>query len=181
MRSLFAISESSWRKACGIMAIAPLFVLALTTKASAQITVSSPAFQAGGMIPAQFTCKGANQNPPLQFGGIPKEAKSLVLIIDDPDAPGGLFTHWLVWNIGPATTQFVGNSVPTGAAQGTNDFGQRGYGGPCPPSDTHRYYFRVFALDRKLDLKSGANRAALERALKNHILARGELMARCSP
>ena len=146
----------------------------------AQITVSSPAFQAGGTIPGQFTCKGANRNPPLQFHGIPKEAKSLVLIIDDPDAPGGLFTHWLVWNIGPATTQLGGNSVPTGAAQGTNDFGQRGYGGPCPPSGTHRYYFRVFALDQKLDLESGAKRAALELALKNHILARGELMARFS-
>jgi Raf kinase inhibitor-like YbhB/YbcL family protein len=162
------------------MAIGSLFVLALTSNASAQITVRSPAFQAGSMIPAQFTCKGANQNPPLQFRGIPKEAKSLVLIMDDPDAPGRLFTHWLVWNIGPATTQLGEDSVPAGAAQGTNDFGQRGYGGPCPPSGTHRYYFRVFALDRKLDLKSGTNRAALDHALKNHILARGELMGRCS-
>ena len=146
----------------------------------AQITITSPAFKAGGTIPPTFTCKGANQNPPLQFGGIPKEAKSLALIIDDPDAPGGLFTHWLVWNIGPANTQLGENSVPAGAAQGMNDFGRIGYGGPCPPSGTHRYYFRLFALDQKIDLSPGAKRGALEQALKGHILARGELMARFS-
>lgn len=175
------MSESFWMKTYGITAVGFLSVLAMTAFAASQITVSSRALQAGGTIPAEFTCKGENQNPPLQFRGIPKEAKSLVLIIDDPDAPGGLFTHWLVWNIDPATTQLGGNSIPAGAAQGTNDFGTRGYGGPCPPSGTHRYYFRVFALDQKLDLGSGAKRAALDQALKTHIIARGELMARCSP
>ncbi|MGH8094162.1 MAG: YbhB/YbcL family Raf kinase inhibitor-like protein [Chthoniobacterales bacterium] len=154
--------------------------LAIAQTADPQITISSPAFKADGTIPARFTCKGANQNPPLQFRGIPKAAKSLVLIVDDPDAPGGLFTHWLVWNIAPVETQFRENSVPTGAVQGTNDFGQAGYGGPCPPSGTHRYYFRLLALDQGLDLKPGAKRAGLERALKGHILARGELMARFS-
>ncbi len=152
---------------------------ALSATASAQINVSSPAFQSGGMIPTEFTCQGADRNPPLQFRGIPKAAKSLALIVDDPDAPGGLFTHWLVWNIDPGTTQISAQSVPNVAIEGTNDFGKRGYGGPCPPSGTHRYYFRVFALDQKMDLKSGAKRSALDRALKNHILARGELMARC--
>ena len=155
------------------------FAFALGATASGQINVSSSAFQAGAMIPAEFTCKGANLNPPLQFHGIPKEAKSLVLIVDDPDAPGGLFTHWLVWNIAPGTTQISARSVPNGAIEGTSDFGQRGYGGPCPPSGTHRYYFRVFALDQKIDLPAGAQRSALDRALKSHILARGELMARC--
>ena len=77
------------------------------------------------------------------------------MIVDDPDAPGGLFTHWLVWNIDPTTSQLGENSVPAGAAQGTNDFGRIGYGGPCPPAGTHRYYFRLFALDQKIDLKPG--------------------------
>src|SRR5574337_2088754 len=99
----------------------------------AQITITSPAFKAGGTIPVQFSCKGADQNPPLQFGGITTKAKSLALIIDDPDAPGRLFTHWLVWNIDPIVTQLGENSVPAGAVQGTNDFGGIGYGGPCPP------------------------------------------------
>jgi Raf kinase inhibitor-like YbhB/YbcL family protein len=163
-------------KTLGLIAIG----LAIAQTSPAQITVSSSAFQSGGTIPAQFTCKGGNLNPPLQFQGIPKEAKSLVLVVDDPDAPSGLFTHWIVWNIQPGSTQLGKNSIPIGAAQGTNDFGKIGYGGPCPPSGTHRYYFRLCALDRKLDLKSGAKRAAVDQALKNHVLARGELMARCS-
>jgi Raf kinase inhibitor-like YbhB/YbcL family protein len=153
---------------------------AIAQGAPSRINVSSAAFQGRGTIPDRFTCKGANTNPPLQFEGIPKNARSLVLIMDDPDAPGGLFNHWLVWNIAPATSQIAENSVPTGATQGTNDFGKTGYDGPCPPSGTHRYYFRVFALDQKLDLKSGAKRAALDRALHGHVVARGELMARCS-
>ena len=163
-----------------LQVIAAGFAFAFAANASAQINVSSAAFQAGGTIPARFTCKGANLNPPLQFQGIPKAAKSLVLIVDDPDAPGGLFTHWLIWNIDPGTTQLREKSVPVGAIEGTNDFGKRGYGGPCPPSGTHRYYFRVFALDQKMDLKSGAKRSAVDRALKDHVLARGELMARFS-
>ncbi len=154
-------------------------VFALSATALAQINVSSPAFQAGEMIPAEFTCKGADRSPPLQFRGVPKAAKSLALIVDDPDAPGGLFTHWLIWNIDPGTSQIGAQSVPTRAVEGTNDFGKRGYGGPCPPSGTHRYYFRLFALDQRMDLKSGAKRSAVDREFKNHILARGELMARC--
>jgi len=92
-----------------------------------------PSLPIDGTIPNQFTCKGANQIRRSSFHGIPKEAKSLVLIVDDPDAPGGLFTHWIVWNIEPATTHFGANSVRPAAAQGTNDFGKIGYGGPCPP------------------------------------------------
>jgi Raf kinase inhibitor-like YbhB/YbcL family protein len=147
---------------------------------SAQIVVTSSAFSSGGAIPAQFTCKGANHNPPLQLQGIPKSAKSLVLILDDPDAPGGTFNHWLMWNLDPTTSQIGERSEPAGAIQGTNDFGKAGYGGPCPPSGTHRYYFRIFALDRTLDLKAGARRPALEAAMKGHILGRSELMARFS-
>jgi Raf kinase inhibitor-like YbhB/YbcL family protein len=147
---------------------------------SATITVTSAAFSNGGKIPDRFTCKGADESPMLQFHGIPGSAKSLVLIVDDPDAPSGLFTHWLVWNIDPSMTEIAEKNVPTGAVQGTNDFGKIGYGGPCPPSGTHRYFFRVSSLDQKLNLKSGAKRSELDKAMQGHIVARGELMARYS-
>jgi Raf kinase inhibitor-like YbhB/YbcL family protein len=174
--------RANLRESSGIIVLGLVLAsIALTqTPAPAHIAVSSTAFQSGEKIPEQFTCKGANQNPPLRFQGIPSGAKSLALIVGDPDAPGGLFTHWLVWNIAPATTQIGGNSVPPAATQGTNDFGQPGYGGPCPPSGIHRYYFRLFALDRKLDLKAGAKRREIDQAIAGHVLARGELMVRCS-
>jgi Raf kinase inhibitor-like YbhB/YbcL family protein len=159
-----------------------LFSLAVARLAAGEsnITVSSSAFHSGENIPAQFTCKAANVNPPLEFQNIPNGAKSLALIVDDPDAPGGLFTHWLVWNIAPAAGQIAEKSVPPGAVQGTNGFGKPGYGGPCPPSGTHRYFFRFIALDRMLDLKSGAKRAGFDKAIAGHVLARGELMGRFS-
>jgi Raf kinase inhibitor-like YbhB/YbcL family protein len=144
----------------------------------ANITVTSRAFQSGGTIPDKFTCKGANQNPPLQFAGVPPGAKSLVLIVEDPDAPDGLFSHWLLWNIDPATTQIAEKSVPPGASQGQNNFGNSSYGGPCPPSGSHRYFFRLFALDRKVDLKPGAKRSALDKTMAGHVLGRGQLMGR---
>ena len=150
----------------------------LSMNAASSISVTTPAFQAGGDIPAKFSCNGANVNPELKINGIPGEAKSLVLIVDDPDAPRGLFTHWIVWNIDPKTTDIAENSAPAGGIQGTNDFGKRNYGGPCPPSGTHRYFFKVFALDTKLDLKPSARRAELDAAMRGHTLAQGELMAR---
>src|SRR5690348_3738062 len=112
--------------------VVPFCVLVAAISASAQIAVTSSAFAPGGAIPAQFTCKGANHNPPLQLEGIRKGAKSLVLIMDDPDAPGGTFNHWLIWNLDPTTSQIGERSEPAGAVQGTNDFGKIGYGGPCP-------------------------------------------------
>jgi Raf kinase inhibitor-like YbhB/YbcL family protein len=152
----------------------------LNMNAASSISVTTPAFQAGGDIPAKFTCNGANANPELKINGVPNEAKSLVLIVDDPDAPRGLFTHWIVWNIDPKTTDIGENSAPAGGVQGTNDFGKRNYGGPCPPSGTHRYFFKIFALDAKVDLKPSARRAELDGAMRGHILAQGELMARYS-
>jgi len=152
----------------------------LNMNAASSISVTTPAFQAGGDIPAKFTCNGANANPELKINGVPNEAKSLVLIVDDPDAPRGLFTHWIVWNIDPKTTDIGENSAPAGGVQGTNDFGKRNYGGPCPPSGTHRYFFKIFALDAKVDLKPSARRAELDAAMRGHILAQGELMARYS-
>ncbi|HKR53331.1 MAG TPA: YbhB/YbcL family Raf kinase inhibitor-like protein [Chthoniobacterales bacterium] len=152
----------------------------LDMNAAPSISVTTPAFQAGGDIPAKFTCNGANINPELKINGTPNEAKSLVLIVDDPDAPHGLFTHWILWNIDPKTTNIGENSAPVGGIQGTNDFGKRNYGGPCPPSGTHRYFFKIFALDTKLDLKPSARRAELDAAMRGHTLAQGELMGRYS-
>ncbi len=148
--------------------------------AASLISITSSAFQAGGDIPAKFTCNGANISPELHISGVPSEAKSLVLIVDDPDAPRGLFTHWIAWNIDPKTTRVGENSGPAGAVQGTNDFGKGNYGGPCPPSGTHRYFFKIFALDTKLELKASARRAELDAAMRGHVLAQGELMARYS-
>jgi Raf kinase inhibitor-like YbhB/YbcL family protein len=152
----------------------------LNMNAASSVSVTTPAFQAGGDIPAKFTCNGANVNAELKINGVPNEAKSLALVVDDPDAARGLFTHWIVWNIDPKTTDIGENSAPAGGVQGTNDFGKRSYGGPCPPSGTHRYFFKIFALDTKLDLKPSARRAELDAAMRGHTLAQGELMARYS-
>ena len=156
-----------------------LAAIALFAAAGTKMKITSSAFQEGGNIPSKFTCDGANTNPPLQIFDVPAEAKSLVLVMDDPDAPSGLFTHWAVWNISPQATAIAEGSTPKGV-QGTNDFGKSGYGGPCPPSGAHRYYFRVFALDRELDLRSGAKRSQLDAAMKGHVIAQGELMGRYS-
>ncbi len=142
--------------------------------------ITTTAFQEGGNIPSKFTCDGADANPPLRFEGVPAEAKSLALIVDDPDAPGGLFTHWLVWNIDPKTAAVEENGAPSNSVQGKNDFGKSGYGGPCPPSGTHRYFFKIFALDRQLDLAAGSKRAQLDAQMRGHIIAQGELMGRYS-
>ena len=146
----------------------------------AKMKITSSAFQEGGNIPSKFTCDGPDANPAVLFEGAPAEAESLALIVDDPDAPSGLFTHWLAWNIDPKTTEIAEGSSPSGAVQGKNDFGKSGYGGPCPPSGTHRYYFKIFALDRTLDLKSGAKRAEVDAAIRGHVIAQGELMGRYS-
>lgn len=145
----------------------------------ARVKVTSSVFQEGANIPSKFSCDGANSSPPLQISDVPSEAKSLVLIVDDPDAPSGLFTHWIVWNISPQTSTIAEGSVPKGV-QGISDFGKSGYGGPCPPSGTHRYYFKIFALDRELDLPFGARRGQLDAAIKGHVIAQGELMGRYS-
>ena len=164
--------------------IAGAFAIALAAMASiaaggAKMKITSSAFQEGANIPSQFTCDGAGTSPPLQIADIPSDAKSLALIVDDPDAPSGLFTHWMVWNIPPQTSAVGEGNTPKGV-QGTNDFGKSGYGGPCPPSGTHRYYFKIFALDRELDLPFGANRGQVDAAMKGHVVAQGELMGRYS-
>lgn len=155
--------------------------LAIVSFASggAKMKITSSAFQEGGNIPSKFTCDGGDTTPPLQIAEVPSGAKSLALVVDDPDAPSGLFTHWMVWNISPQTSAIAEASAPKGI-HGTNDFGKSGYGGPCPPSGTHRYYFKIFALDRELDLPPGTKRSQLDAAMKGHVVAQGELMGRYS-
>ncbi len=140
------------------------------------LTISSAAFPNNGTIPSKYTCDGADVSPPLTIGGVPKEAGSLALIVDDPDAPAGTWVHWVVWNIGPGTVEIPENSVPKGAVLGTNDFRKQAYGGPCPPSGTHRYFFKLFALDAPPSLKPGAAKARLEEAMKGHIVAQAEMI-----
>jgi len=164
-----------------IVAGALAIALAIVSFAAggAKMKITSPAFQEGGNIPSKFTCDSGNTSPPLQIADVPSGAKSLVLIADDPDAPSGLFTHWMAWNISPQTNAIAEGSAPKGV-HGTNDFGKSGYGGPCPPSGTHRYYFKIFALDRELDLPAGTKRTQLDAAMKGHVVAQGELMGRYS-
>lgn len=138
-----------------------------------ELTITSPAFESNKPIPSKYTCDGDNVNPLLNIKGIPEETKSLVLIVDDPDAPMGTWDHWIVWNI-PPTNKIEENSVP--GTEGLNDFRKHFYGGPCPPSGTHRYFFKIYALDTKLDLNPNSRKKDVEKAMKNHILAKGELV-----
>jgi hypothetical protein len=138
-----------------------------------QLKITSTAFKANELIPSKYTCEGENVNPPLAIEGIPGEAKSLALIVDDPDAPGGMWVHWVVWNI-PVTSSLSENSAP--GEQGVNDFKKNNYGGPCPPSGTHRYFFKVYALDSTLSLPKQTTKPHLEKAIRDHVLAQGELI-----
>jgi hypothetical protein len=136
--------------------------------------LQSAGFSQEGRIPEKYTCKGKNVSPPLLIQDVPPTAQSLVLICDDPDAPGKTFLHWLVWDMDPQRAEIPEATEPGTA--GTNDFGSAKYGGPCPPSGTHRYYFRLYALDSKLGLAPGASRREVERAMQGHVLAETELM-----
>jgi len=138
--------------------------------------LTSPAFDHEESIPAKYSCDGDNINPPLEIAGVPEAARSLALIMDDPDAPGGTFVHWTVWNISADTTSIAEDSVPDQAQEGMTSFGQAGYGGPCPPDGEHRYYFRVYALGGDIYLDSGAGKEDLEKAMEPYILDQAELM-----
>lgn len=141
--------------------------------------LTSTRFTEGGDIPPECTCDGRNASPDLQIQGVPAAAKSLVLIVDDPDAPKGTLTHWLLWNLRPDLKEILANSPPQDAVQGINYQGKRGYTGPCPPAGTHRYYFRLYALDiLPANLHAGADRAAVEKAVEGHILDKAVLMGR---
>lgn len=140
------------------------------------LTVTSPAFEAGKPIPTRFTCEGANVSPALQWTGLPAGAKSIAVIVDDPDAPVGTWNHWVLWNVPPTATGLEEGSHE--GVSGTSDFKRPGYGGPCPPKGhgAHRYFFKVFALDTTLDLPVATRRKALETAMKGHVSGKGELM-----
>lgn len=138
-----------------------------------QLTITSPVFENNRPIPKKYTCDGEDVNPPLNIEGIPVGTKSLVLIVDDPDAPMGTWDHWIVWNI-PPKNKIDEDSVP--GVEGVNDFRKHSYGGPCPPSGTHRYFFKVYALDVQLALDSNSRKKDVEKAMKDHILAKGELV-----
>ena len=138
------------------------------------LTVKSPAFESNKLIPAKYTCDGEEVNPPLTIEGAPEGTKSLVLVIDDPDAAAGTWNHWLVWNIPPATRKIEEDTVP--GIQGVNTSGKRAYGGPCPPSGTHRYFFKVYALDAKLNSNPNSRKDDVEKAMEGHVLAKGELL-----
>ena len=139
--------------------------------------IFSSAWADGELIPPKYTCDGANVSPPLEWADVPAGARTLALIVDDPDAPNGLFLHWLLWNI-DASENGLTEGTAGGARQGRNGFGQAAYGGPCPPGGTHRYYFRLFALDSELDAPAGATRERAERAMQGHILEQAEFMGR---
>ena len=134
------------------------------------IKLTSPVFNEGGEIPVKYTCNGENINPPLIIENIPDKAVSLALIVDDPDAPSGIFVHWLIWNIDPKITNINEGQVPTESVQGLNGVDKGSYTGPCPPSGTHRYQFKLYALDNRMNLGSNTKRADLENAMKDHIL-----------
>jgi Raf kinase inhibitor-like YbhB/YbcL family protein len=145
------------------------------------LKIISRAFAQGKFIPDKYTCDGRNVSPPLAWTNVPRAAKELALIMDDPDAPSGTFVHWLVYRLPVSQTELQEGipprgSFPNGARQGVNGFGRIGYGGPCPPSGTHRYYFHLYALDSPLDLPPGVTREQLEQAMKNHILEEAQLM-----
>ncbi|PIZ98050.1 MAG: YbhB/YbcL family Raf kinase inhibitor-like protein [Candidatus Levybacteria bacterium CG_4_10_14_0_2_um_filter_35_8] len=127
-------------------------------------------------IPSKYTCDSSNINPELKFSDIPETAKSLVLIMDDPDAPIGLFVHWVLFNMDPKSILISENSIPKSAIQGINSSGTNKYIGPCPPSGTHRYFFKLYALDKLLVLSSGCGKKAVEAAMEGHILEKAELM-----
>lgn len=140
--------------------------------------ITSPAFRDNEEIPARFTCQGDDVNPELAIENVPSGTKSLALLMEDPDAPNGLWVHWAVWNINPNVHLLTEHAEPREAVIGKNSWGHNQYGGPCPPSGTHRYMFRLFALDSTLDLPGIAGKGQLDHAMEGHILAEAQLTGR---
>jgi Raf kinase inhibitor-like YbhB/YbcL family protein len=171
--------------ALSLIAAQPFPAAAQSKQRQIRLEISSPAFREGEMIPKRFTCQGKDVSPPLKIAPSVKGSVSLVLIMDDPDAPRGTWVHWVLFNL-PSDAREIPEAIPArpilpnGAMHGANSWGNRriGYGGPCPPSGTHRYYFKVYALDAKLNLRPGATIAQVEKAMKGHVMAEGQLMGR---
>jgi len=178
-----------------VLAVVPVLLLFCSCEQSAQadsgavggkemeLKVTSSAFVEGGLIPPRYTCDGADISPPLRWDAVPEGTKSIALISDDPDAPMGTWVHWVLFNLPPDTKELAENippnkTLPNGAKQGTSDFGRIGYGGPCPPSGTHRYFFKIYALDAVIDLPAGARKQQLVKAMEGHILGQGQLIGK---
>ncbi|MCL7414740.1 MAG: YbhB/YbcL family Raf kinase inhibitor-like protein [ANME-2 cluster archaeon] len=148
------------------------------------ISISSAAFENGSTMPVEYTCDGADHSPALAWKGLPDGTRSITLIMDDPDAPGRTFVHWVIYNLPADSTELTtavprNKSLDDSSLQGKNDFGKIGYNGPCPPpGKPHRYFFKVYALDTVLDLKSGASKSQVEAAMSGHILAQGEMIGK---
>ncbi len=138
-----------------------------------ELIITSPVFAHNSSIPAKYTCDGENVNPPLTINGIPEGTRSLVLIVDDPDAPMGTWVHWVVWSLTPKT-KIEENMVSEN--EGLNDFRRQQYGGPCPPHGTHRYFFKVYALDTVLEMSPDSRKKDVEKAMTGHVLAKGEIV-----
>lgn len=150
--------------------------LVVHTNKKQNMNISSPVFENNSNIPAKYTCNGENINPALIFSNVPMEAKTLVLIVDDPDAPSGVWTHWTIYNMNPNVKGIFENSKPDSGIEGITSFGNIGYGGPCPPSGTHRYYFKLFALDTRLNLSKNAPISEILEKMTDHILAQADLL-----
>lgn len=168
------MEPSRFRRSLGLLFFTLLLARAFAgQEGGSGMKIISPEFENNGFIPKQFTCQGGDINPILEIEDIPQEAQSLSLIMDDPDAPMGTWIHWVVFDI-PIIKRIEKNTIP--GRQGINDFGRNNYGGPCPPSGTHRYFFKIYALDKKLNLKEGIHKKDLERAMQGHILAQAQLV-----
>jgi hypothetical protein len=158
-------------------------LLVVLVGGGATMEIKSQAFAHGALIPSKYTCDGADVSPPLAWSGAPAATRSFALIADDPDAPMGTWVHWVAWNI-PAGELALEEGVPkkealpSGTRQGITDFGRAGYGGPCPPSGTHRYFFKLYALDTTLELPATTTKKDLEKAMQGHIRAQAELMGK---
>lgn len=147
------------------------------------IKLTSPVFPEGGMIPKQYTCDGANISPPLAWSGVPESTKTLALVCDDPDAPGKTWVHWVLYDLPASSKELPEKVLPqqkltSGGTQGTNDFRKTGYSGPCPPSGTHRYFFRLYAVDTETQLKPDATKEELLEAIEGHIVGQGQLIGK---
>ncbi|MCL9683671.1 YbhB/YbcL family Raf kinase inhibitor-like protein [Legionella maioricensis] len=144
---------------------------------AANFTLESPAFKLNTMIPARYTCNGDDQSPPLTWQNAPANTQSFTLVVEDPDAPSGVWTHWVLFNIPPTVTQLVaGSSVPEGSSHGQNSWGSPNYRGPCPPFGAHRYVFKLYALDTLLSLDNGATKDEILRAMTGHVIGSAELV-----
>lgn len=141
-----------------------------------QMRILSPVFADHGTIPTEYTCDGEDISPPLIFENVPEDAQSLTLIVEDPDAPGKTWVHWVVVNIDPTVTKVLEDSIPRDGMEAMTDFGHTGWGGPCPPSGPHKYLFKLYALDTTLDVTEDITRAEVEQAMERHIIEKAELV-----